>query len=124
MQNSTNCVLNLIKYGQIGKEGWVLDFQDTSCTGSNAPKPSITGSNLPHTPSACNPSAESGLASTYYLAPSSVYVEDDLDRVSKLWPDMTQELDRSYGYHGNQTTLLLSVGSVGPDPRLFEPALP
>ncbi|PKI70268.1 hypothetical protein CRG98_009345 [Punica granatum] len=37
---------------------------------------------------------------------------------------MTRELDRRYGYHGSQTTLLLSVGLVGPDPRLFEPALP
>ncbi|PKI76633.1 hypothetical protein CRG98_002942 [Punica granatum] len=87
--------------------------KDTSCTGSNAS----------HTPSVRNPSAESGLALTYYLAPSSVYVEDDSDRVGKSWPDMTRELDRSYGYHGSQTTLLLSVGSIGLDPRLSEPAL-
>ncbi|PKI60894.1 hypothetical protein CRG98_018719 [Punica granatum] len=33
----------------------------------------------PFTPSARNPSAESGLALTYRFAPSSVYVEDDSD---------------------------------------------
>ncbi|PKI68481.1 hypothetical protein CRG98_011119 [Punica granatum] len=74
--------------------------------------------------SACNPSAESGLALTYYFTPSSVYVEDDLDRVGKAWSDMTRELDRSHGYQDSQMTLLLSDGSIGPDPRLSEPALP
>ncbi|PKI41583.1 hypothetical protein CRG98_038022 [Punica granatum] len=91
------------------------------------------GSNAPHylsqvqclfTSSARNPSAESSLASTYRFAPSSVYVEDDSDRGGKLWPDMTRELNRSLGYQESQTTLLLFDGSVGPDPRLSEPALP
>ncbi|PKI73587.1 hypothetical protein CRG98_006035 [Punica granatum] len=91
------------------------------------------GSNAPHrrsrvqcpfTPSGRNLSAESGLASTYCFTPSSVYAEDDSDRVGKAWPDMTRVLDRSHGYHESQTTLLLSIGSAGLDPQLSEPALP
>ncbi|PKI34623.1 hypothetical protein CRG98_045017 [Punica granatum] len=91
------------------------------------------GSNAPHRrsrvqrpfiPSVSNPSAESGLTSTYCFAPSSVYAEDDLDRVGKAWPDITRELNRSHDYHESQTTLLLSVDSVGPDRRLSGPALP
>ncbi|PKI70270.1 hypothetical protein CRG98_009347 [Punica granatum] len=95
-----------------------------STTGSNAPNPSTTGSNAPHTPSARNPSEESGLASTYCLARSSVFTEGDSNQVGKSWSDMSRELDRPYGYHGSQTTLLLFVSSVGPDPRLSKPALP
>ncbi|PKI36368.1 hypothetical protein CRG98_043241, partial [Punica granatum] len=47
------------------------------------PTPSLVnhGVQCPHTPSARNPSAEPGLVSTYCFAPSSVYVEDDSDRV-------------------------------------------
>ncbi|PKI61292.1 hypothetical protein CRG98_018318 [Punica granatum] len=86
--------------------------------GSNAPH-RLSRVQRPFTSSACNPSAESGLASTYRSTPSSVYVEDDSDRGGKSWPDMTQELNLSHGYHGSRTTLLLSVGSVGPDSRLF-----
>ncbi|PKI31593.1 hypothetical protein CRG98_048016, partial [Punica granatum] len=92
--------------------------------GSTSPNPSITRSNAPRPPSAHNSSAESGLAATYCFAPSSVYVEDDLDRVGKSWPDVTRELDLSHGYHESQTTLLLSISSVGPDPRLSKPTLP
>ncbi|PKI40574.1 hypothetical protein CRG98_039036 [Punica granatum] len=77
----------------------------------------------PFTLSARNPSAKSGLVSTYCFAPSSVYVEDDSNRVGKAWPDMTRELDRSHGYHESEMTLLLSVGSVGPNPWLFVLAL-
>ncbi|PKI60296.1 hypothetical protein CRG98_019351 [Punica granatum] len=89
------------------------------------PTPSLVnhGVQCPQTPSACNLSAESGLVSTYCFALSSVYVEDDLDRASKSRLDMTWELDRSHGYQESHMALLPSVGSVGPDPRLFEPAL-
>ncbi|PKI67270.1 hypothetical protein CRG98_012342 [Punica granatum] len=76
------------------------------------------------TPSARNPSVESDLSSTYCCTPSSIYVEDDSDRVGMAWPNMTRELDRSHGYHESQMTLQLSIGVVGPDPRLYEPALP
>ncbi|PKI57147.1 hypothetical protein CRG98_022437 [Punica granatum] len=91
-------------------------------TRSNAPH-RLSRVQRPFTPSARNPSAESGLASTYCFAPSSVYV-DDSDREGKYWPNMTRELDRSHVYQKNRTTLLLSDGSVGPDSRLSEPALP
>ncbi|PKI40665.1 hypothetical protein CRG98_038920 [Punica granatum] len=86
--------------------------------GSNAP-PRLSLVQRPFTSSARNPSAELGLASTYRSTPSSVYVEDDSDRGGKSWPDMTRELNLSHGYHGSQTTLLLSIGLVGLDPRLF-----
>ncbi|PKI70404.1 hypothetical protein CRG98_009179 [Punica granatum] len=81
------------------------------------------GSNAPHCLSwvqrPFTSSAESGLTSTYRSAPSSVYVEDDSDRGGESWLDMTRELNRSHGYHESRMTLLLSVGSVGLDLRLF-----
>ncbi|PKI60640.1 hypothetical protein CRG98_018990 [Punica granatum] len=81
------------------------------------------GSNAPYTSSACNPSAESGLASTHCFTPNSVYVEGNSDRASESWSDMTRELNLSYGCLESQETLILSINSVGPDPRLFELAL-
>ncbi|PKI58771.1 hypothetical protein CRG98_020830 [Punica granatum] len=87
------------------------------------PKPSITGSNAPHTLNARNPSAKCDLTSSHHHAPSTTHVEGNLDRVCKSWLDIIRELDRFNGYHENQSVLLSLIGSIGPDPRLFEPAL-
>ncbi|PKI60379.1 hypothetical protein CRG98_019228 [Punica granatum] len=43
--------------------------------------------------------------------------------MSETCLDITRELDQSNGYSGNHSVLLQTVGSIGPDPRLFEPAL-
>ncbi|PKI61742.1 hypothetical protein CRG98_017854 [Punica granatum] len=67
-----------------------------------------------------NPSAEWDLTSSHHHVPSTAYVEGDLDRVCKSRLDIIRELD---GYQENQLVLLLPVGPIGPDPRLFEPAL-
>ncbi|PKI76913.1 hypothetical protein CRG98_002700 [Punica granatum] len=86
--------------------------------GFNAPH-RLSRVQRPFTSSVCNPSAESGLASTCRSVPSSVYVEDDSDRGGKSWLNMTRELNRFHGYHESRTTLLLSVDLVGLDLRLF-----
>ncbi|PKI70955.1 hypothetical protein CRG98_008688 [Punica granatum] len=52
------------------------------------------------------------------------YVEGNLDWMRETGLDITRELDQSNGYSGNQPVLLQTVGSIGPDPRLLEPALP
>ncbi|PKI67147.1 hypothetical protein CRG98_012475 [Punica granatum] len=52
------------------------------------------------------------------------YVEGNLDWMCETCLDITRELDRSDGYSENQPVLLQTVGSIGPDPRLLEPALP
>ncbi|PKI76493.1 hypothetical protein CRG98_003111 [Punica granatum] len=91
--------------------------------GVQRPKPPNTGSNTPHTLNARNPSAEWDLTSSHHYAQSTAYVEGDLDRVCESWLDITRELDRSNGYSENQSILLSPVGPIGPNPRLFEPAL-
>ncbi|PKI74770.1 hypothetical protein CRG98_004788 [Punica granatum] len=52
----------------------------THFTGSNTPNHRLRGPTPPTTPSACNPSAECGLAPIQYLAPRMVYVEDTTPR--------------------------------------------
>ncbi|PKI52586.1 hypothetical protein CRG98_027014 [Punica granatum] len=93
----------------------------TLCTEFNSPKHRSWVQRL-YTPSARNLSAKSSLASTHCFALSGVYVENNSDRISESWSDMTRELNLSYGCLESQVTLLLSVGPIGPDPRLFGPA--
>ncbi|PKI77717.1 hypothetical protein CRG98_001891 [Punica granatum] len=87
------------------------------------PKPPNTGSNAPHTLNARNPNTKWDLTSSHHYARSTAYVEGDLDRMYESRLDITRELDRSNGYSENQSILLSPVGPIGPDPRLFEPAL-
>ncbi|PKI40720.1 hypothetical protein CRG98_038901 [Punica granatum] len=69
------------------------------------------------------PSAEWDLTSSHHYAPSIAYVEGGLYRMRESWLDIIRKLDRSNGYKENQSILLSPVGSIGPDSRLFEPAL-
>ncbi|PKI53260.1 hypothetical protein CRG98_026347, partial [Punica granatum] len=96
----------------------------TYCTGSNAPNHRTRGPTPLNSPSACNPSAEWDLASSHHHAPDMAYVEGNLDWMRETGLDITRELDRSNGYSGNRLVLLRTVGTIGPDPRLLEPALP
>ncbi|PKI74021.1 hypothetical protein CRG98_005584 [Punica granatum] len=95
----------------------------TLVTGSNAPNHRPRGPTPPCTLSARNPSAEWGLAPSHYLAPSTIYAEDNSDRVCESRLGITRELDRSNGYRDNQSILSPTIGPVGPDPRLLELAL-
>ncbi|PKI76298.1 hypothetical protein CRG98_003304 [Punica granatum] len=47
------------------------------------------------------------------------YVEGNLDWMCETRLDITRELDWSNGYSGNQSVLLQTVGSIGPDPRVY-----
>ncbi|PKI50071.1 hypothetical protein CRG98_029540 [Punica granatum] len=96
----------------------------TCCTGYNAPNHRTRGPTPPNSLSACNPSAEWDLASIHRHTPNMAYVEGNLDWMRETCLDITQELDRSDDYSGNQPVLLQTVGSIGLDPRLLEPALP
>ncbi|PKI50086.1 hypothetical protein CRG98_029524 [Punica granatum] len=96
----------------------------TCYTGFNAPNHRTRGPTPPNSPSACNPSAEWDLASIHRYTPNAAYVEGNLDRACETNLDITRELNRPNGYSGNQPSLLQTIGSIGPDPRLFEPALP
>ncbi|PKI70306.1 hypothetical protein CRG98_009298 [Punica granatum] len=98
--------------------------QVTPITGSNALNYRSWGPTPPRTLNVRNPSAEWGLAPSHYLALSMVYAEDNLDRVWESQLVITREFNRSNGYRENRSILSSTVGPVGPDPQLLEPALP